>query len=252
MQDYGKRLLIVMIIAICIGLLFVGGSTGQADEIETLPKDWIWPSNGEISDTFGTRNGSHKGIDIAAPLNTDIVAAADGIVTKSYYSHTYGNVVFISHGSFEAVYAHLNERLTEVGQQVKQGQIIGKMGNTGRSRGVHLHFEIHKDEWTFGKENAMDPLLVLEQSRLVSVSNEANVNIEKALDVTVPVKEDMVYTVEKGDTLWSISVKFDTEVERIMHLNNLNSDLIYPNQRLVIHKGYSITKLMKTDILWPN
>jgi LysM repeat protein len=252
MQDYGKRLLIVMIIAICIGLLFMGGSTSQADEIETLPKDWIWPSKGVISDTFGTRNGSHKGIDIAAPLNTDIVAAADGTVTKSYYSHTYGNVVFISHGSFEAVYAHLNERLTEVGQQVKQGQIIGKMGNTGRSRGVHLHFEIHKDEWTFEKQNAMDPLVLLDQSRLVSASNETYANTDKALDVTAPIKEDLVYTVEKGDTLWSISVKFDTEVEKIMHLNNLSSNMIFPNQRLVINKGYNITKLMKTEILQPN
>ncbi|MRB78846.1 peptidoglycan DD-metalloendopeptidase family protein, partial [Bacillus thuringiensis] len=100
------------------------------------------------SSGFGKRDGQmHYGLDIAASGNVPVVAAADGIATRSYYSASYGNVVFISHNingqTYTTVYAHLNSRSVSVGQSVKQGQQIGIMGNTGQSEGQHLHFEIH-------------------------------------------------------------------------------------------------------------
>lgn len=180
MVDYGRRFLIVLIIAVCIGLMFMGGKVSKAAEISVnqIPANWIWPAEGAVSDHFGTRGGAHKGVDIAGSLHTDVLAVSDGVISKSYYSDSYGHVVFIRHPEegFETVYAHLNRRLVQEGEKVKQGQIIGEMGNTGRSRGVHLHFEVHQHSWSAAKENAINPLLVIERS--VSIKNKENSSVE--------------------------------------------------------------------------
>ncbi len=119
------------------------------------------PAQGTFTSGFGMRDlGDHKGVDIANSVSVPIVAAADGVVSRSYYSDTYGNAIFISHSIngqvYTTVYAHLSERLVN-GGSVSKGETIGYMGNTGRSYGQHLHFEIHKGPWTIGKENAVNP-----------------------------------------------------------------------------------------------
>ena len=81
---------------------------------------WAWPVEGQISDYFGTRHGKHYGIDIAAPIGTPVSAIQEGKVTKSYYSSSYGNVIFIKHGEYEAVYAHLNKRYVVQGLYFKR------------------------------------------------------------------------------------------------------------------------------------
>ncbi|MFX3623613.1 MAG: SH3 domain-containing protein [Ectobacillus sp.] len=133
-------------------------STTQATSAFKYPA-----ASGYISSKFGMRWGQmHYGIDIAAPGNVQILAAAAGTVTKSYYSSSYGNVVFVSHRIngqlYTTVYAHMKNRAVKEGDTVKQGQFLGYMGNTGNSLGQHLHFELHKGEWTFAKTNAIDPL----------------------------------------------------------------------------------------------
>ncbi|MFX3624738.1 MAG: peptidoglycan DD-metalloendopeptidase family protein [Ectobacillus sp.] len=180
-------------------------------------QQWTWPVSGEISDQFGTRNGKHYGIDIAAPIGTPIVSAAEGVVTKSYYSDSYGNVVFIRHhGGHEAVYAHMNRRFVRKGQAVKAGQTIGEVGNTGQSHGAHLHFEVHKGSWNFAKTNAVNPLLVLGEPSYEVVSASS-------------------YTVQKGDTLMGIARKFGITLEDLKTKNRLQGDRIYPSQVLVIN-----------------
>ncbi|KYD25416.1 peptidoglycan DD-metalloendopeptidase family protein [Geobacillus sp. FSL W8-0032] len=123
------------------------------------------PANGPITSGFGYRFGGtdfHPGVDIGkrAPV-VPVVAAADGVVFRSYYSSSYGNVIFVSHiidgQLYTTVYAHLEARLVGEGQHVQKGQIIGYMGNTGDSTGPHLHFELHRGEWNPGKTNAVDP-----------------------------------------------------------------------------------------------
>jgi len=85
----------------------------------------------------------HKGLDFAAPIGTPVYATGDGRVSTSYYSHTFGNVVYLGHGfNFETRYAHLSKYVVEAGQQVKRGQIIGYVGNTGTSVSPHLHYEV--------------------------------------------------------------------------------------------------------------
>jgi murein DD-endopeptidase MepM/ murein hydrolase activator NlpD len=85
----------------------------------------------------------HKGLDFTAPIGTPVYATGDGRVDNSYYSPTYGNVVYLNHGfDFETRYAHLTKYVVQPGEKVKRGQIIGYVGNTGTSVSAHLHYEV--------------------------------------------------------------------------------------------------------------
>ena len=106
----------------------------------------IKPVSGSVTSRFGSRWGkTHKGIDIGAPKGTPIKAAASGTVVSSStgYNGGYGNCVVVSHGNgIETAYGHCSALYVKVGQKVSQGQVIAGVGNTGRSFGNHLHFEI--------------------------------------------------------------------------------------------------------------
>ncbi|WP_071460809.1 murein hydrolase activator EnvC family protein [Bacillus massilinigeriensis] len=121
-----------------------------------------FPTTGRVTSGLGPRWGSfHAGIDIAnRGANVPIVAAADGVVIRSYYSSSYGNVIFLAHSingkRYTTVYAHLSARFVS-GGSVSRGQQIGLMGNTGQSFGQHLHFELHVGDWNQSKSNAVDP-----------------------------------------------------------------------------------------------
>ena len=176
---------------------------------------WAWPVEGEGGGCFGTGDGEHYGIDIAAPIGAPVSAIQEGKVTKSYYSSSYGNVIFIKHGEYEAVYAHLNKRYVVQGDYISKGEIIGEVGNTGESRGAHLHLEVHQGRWTMAKKNAMNPLLVLHEQRNEAVSSS-------------------LYVVQKDNTLVSIARKFRMSVKEIQEKNGLQQELIYPNQQLYV------------------
>lgn len=199
------------IVILVFGFFFSFQIQAYAQESE-----WVWPVDGTISDYFGTRKGRHFGIDIAAPIGTPVAAIGDGIVTKSYFSNSYGHVVFMEHGEYEVVYAHLNKRYVFQGDRITRGEIIGEVGNTGESRGAHLHLEVHKGAWTFGKRNAINPLAILHKEKYQMVSAS-------------------VYIVQQGDTLLSIAREFGTTVHELKAKNKLRQDRIYPNQKLYIH-----------------
>ncbi len=103
-----------------------------------------------ISSGFGEVRGSkiHKAIDFAAPSGRPIYATADGVVSKAGWGTGYGMVTIIDHehiGHYETVYAHMSRSYVKEGQEVRQGQLIGLVGNTGRSTGPHLHYEIREN-----------------------------------------------------------------------------------------------------------
>ncbi|MBU5675945.1 M23 family metallopeptidase [Alkaliphilus sp. MSJ-5] len=120
----------------------------QLEYLDALPN--LMPNPGRISSPFGYRISPtgrnrefHNGIDISNKLGTDIIAAGSGIVTYSGYNGGYGKVVMISHGyGYTSIYAHNQEILVSVGDQIEKGQVIAKVGSTGRSTGPHVHFEV--------------------------------------------------------------------------------------------------------------
>jgi murein DD-endopeptidase MepM/ murein hydrolase activator NlpD len=122
-----------------------------ADAADGLPFDR--PTTARTTSGFGVRfdpfNGRpavHQGQDFAAPLNTPILATAPGVVSFAGVRSGYGNTVEVDHGrGFKTRYAHLNALAVTTGQPVALGQRIGAMGTTGRSTGVHLHYEVWMD-----------------------------------------------------------------------------------------------------------
>jgi murein DD-endopeptidase MepM/ murein hydrolase activator NlpD len=119
------------------------------EQLKVVPT-YFPAEEGRISSEFGNRSDPftgqsrfHSGADIAAPLETRIYAAAEGEVSFAGRNGGYGETVIIDHGeTYETLYAHLNSIDVSVGDQVEKGEEIGGMGTTGRSTGVHLHYEI--------------------------------------------------------------------------------------------------------------
>ncbi|WP_083238736.1 M23 family metallopeptidase [Caloranaerobacter ferrireducens] len=110
----------------------------------------LMPTEGRITSGYGYRRNPfgrgrefHKGLDIANKPGTKIKAAGSGVVTFAGYYGGYGKVIIISHGyGYQSIYGHNKKLFVKVGQHVKKGEVIAEMGNTGRSTGPHLHFEI--------------------------------------------------------------------------------------------------------------
>jgi murein DD-endopeptidase MepM/ murein hydrolase activator NlpD len=131
---------------------------------DTTPNvEFIWPVTGRISSIFGLRRffneqerRPHSGLDIAADEGTPIKATADGTVIEAGDFFFSGNMIYINHGQgVISLYAHLSEISVNPGDIVKQGDIIGKVGQTGRVTGPHLHFAIITNQTT------IDPVYML-------------------------------------------------------------------------------------------
>lgn len=105
-----------------------------------------WPVEGTITSRFGKRRGrAHDGIDISAPTGSSVRAAAAGEVLFAATHGSYGNLVVLKHADgLVTVYAHNERNLVRKGQTVRKGQLLGKVGQTGRASGPHLHFEVRK------------------------------------------------------------------------------------------------------------
>lgn len=102
--------------------------------------NFMWPVSGVITQGYWS---GHRAVDIGAPTGTPIYASDSGYVVAVGWLGGYGNRILISHGNgWETLYAHLSQILVRAGTSVQQGQLIGRVGSTGRSTGPHLHFEI--------------------------------------------------------------------------------------------------------------
>jgi murein DD-endopeptidase MepM/ murein hydrolase activator NlpD len=111
-----------------------------------VPEGFIGSGFGMRTDPITGRLSMHDGVDFAAPRGTPIFAAAGGVVATSEFNASFGNSVVIDHGDhLSTLYAHLNASFVKAGDIVRKGQKIGEVGNTGRSTGSHLHFEVHRD-----------------------------------------------------------------------------------------------------------
>lgn len=142
-----------------------GGSNGNGKNT-----GFLFPVDNPRRITQEYKQNSHYGVDMAGEKPGDrpkIHAAADGSVTRSYLSTSYGECIILQHKvkgkTWETLYAHMTSgsRKVKNGDTVKQGDTIGKMGETGDANGVHLHFEMHQPKWTANKSNRVDPLKYL-------------------------------------------------------------------------------------------
>jgi len=111
----------------------------------------LWPVHGQITGGFGERmdplsgeEAVHNGIDISAPKGTEVEATGDGVVLEAgRHESGYGNEIVIDHGNgIRTKYAHLSEVYVVAGEEVRQGEVIGAVGMTGKSTGPHLHYEV--------------------------------------------------------------------------------------------------------------
>ena len=128
------------------------------------------PVEGYISSPWGKRwhplkkkVTHHNGIDLVAPLGTPVVAPAKGVVITAKRSPTFGNLIEIKHEDFISRFGHLQEFTVKAGDRVSQGEIIGKLGNSGNSLGPHLHYEIQDK-----KKKNLDP------TQFMVVSSQSN------------------------------------------------------------------------------
>ncbi len=126
------------------GASFTGYPVPQPNDTTPSATGFVWPANGVVSSPFGPRWGRmHEGLDIAAPAGRHVRASKAGIVLTAAAAGAYGNLVVLDHGNGETTrYGHLSAFDVTRGQVVATGQLIGRVGSTGRSTGNHLHFEI--------------------------------------------------------------------------------------------------------------
>lgn len=112
------------------------------------PVSWGWLSSpfGKRVDPFNGRTAWHNGVDFAGKENSDVLTVGSGVVTWAGERYGYGNLVEISHGNgYVTRYGHNKTFLVGLGDVVRKGQAIAKMGSTGRSTGPHVHFEVYKN-----------------------------------------------------------------------------------------------------------
>ena len=145
-----------------IGTSASPGATIPRPSETPAPTAMVWPLRGPITSTFGWRSlriggtNMHYGLDIDGDTGDPIVAAAGGVVTYAAWMGGFGKLVIVEQGDTEYYYAHASEILVREGQQVHSGELLARVGTTGRVTGSHLHFEIRVDG------TPVDPTPVLE------------------------------------------------------------------------------------------
>lgn len=196
------------------------------------------PKKGKINSEWGYRKRRfHYGIDVDLEIGDSILCAFDGMVRITKYHKGYGNVIVVRHfNGLETVYGHLSASVVRENQMVKAGSMLGFGGNTGRSTGPHLHFEVRylgspmnpRKVIDFEKFKLLSDTLIItsktfEKTRGVSTSAyKGQSNVVKSYTGS---KSNYHY-VRKGETLGHIAAKYNTNVSTLCKLNGLSSKSI--------------------------
>ncbi|MBQ6069054.1 MAG: peptidoglycan DD-metalloendopeptidase family protein [Bacteroidales bacterium] len=195
---------------------------------------------------FGPRRRRfHYGLDLAMHTGEPIYAAFDGVVRFSKYNSSYGHLIVIRHDNgLETYYAHLSKRHVTPGTRVKAGEEIGLCGNTGRSRGSHLHFEIRYNGNALNPENVIScdtraliaPTLTLTRNSFRKVAKAGASNTPSHRSGSGNYSSDgKYYKVRTGDTLSRIAKRNGTTISKLCKLNGLKeTSVIRPGQKLRI------------------
>lgn len=185
---------------------------------------YFHPFKGEVTSRFGMRHGRyHYGTDVNLETGDSVLNVFDGIVRITKLSRSYGFVVVVRHlNGLETLYAHLSQINVYNNQIVKAGEIIGLGGNTGRSRGSHLHFEIRYLGAPINPEDIIDFQNLKLHSDVLSL---CAYHFRYQKDIS-KLKEAKFYKVKRGDSLGSIARKFHTNVKVLKRLNGLRKSTI--------------------------
>ena len=248
--------------------------TGKNNDLSKL-KDTIWlclneeesndfsiPVKGVVTSHYGYRSGRyHNGIDLALKIGDTVYAAFSGKIRYAKYNDGgFGNLVVIRHNNgLETFYAHLSKHLVVPNQDIKFGEPIGLGGNTGRSFGPHLHFEVRFYDGSINPEEIIDftskklkrenlfvhkglfvpgakPSEFYEDNSSINPSDDV---ISSESEVTPVVKVESVqkkyHTIKSGDTLTKIAAKYKTTVSKLCQLNGLK-----PSSKIQVGKSIRI------------
>lgn len=192
--------------------------------------EYVHPVNGDVTSNFGWRKGRpHNGIDLQSRTGDPIRSAFDGMVRIAKKDGGYGNVVVVRHyNGLETLYAHLSKMKVKPGDIVSAGQLIGLAGNTGRSHGPHLHFEVR----FLGQPIDPNHIISFRNRSLHDAEFIVNQGINQ---LSVYPKGAKYHTVRRGELLYQIANRYNLTVEQICELNNLSKRrVIYVGQKLRI------------------
>ncbi len=170
-----------------------------------------------ITSKFGFRRYKwHYGTDLRLAIGDSVVSCFDGVVRVAKYNYRgYGNYIIVRHhNGFETLYGHLNKRLVNVGDKVSAGQLIGWGGNTGRSSGPHLHFEVRF------RGEAIDPNIMFDFEQ-DSIRDQTFCLTPFHYEYIREMRKRIYYKVRRGDTGSGIAAKFHTSWRKICRLNGI-------------------------------
>lgn len=217
------------------------------DEIDILLVDSLHsccvPFIGKINSKYCFRNRrAHHGTDIKVVVGDSIRAAFDGkvrVVMKSSLTGGYGNLIVIRHANgLETYYGHLSKMFVKENEIVKAGEIIGCGGNTGRSTGAHLHFEIRYQGQSFDPERFFnfetgefraDTLFTLKKHYFSIYSHYGQTDKQ-----SYAASQRLYHTIKSGDTLGGLAKKYGTTVTRLCKMNNIKSSTVLRIGRKII------------------
>lgn len=205
---------------------------------------WPTPFSARPSSHFGPRRRRfHYGLDLAQPTGEPIYAAFDGVVRISKRNRSYGNLVIIHHANgLETYYAHMSRRDVVPGQQVKSGEIIGLCGNTGRSFGSHLHFEIRYMGNALNPEDVLDCTThdLINDELTITSSSFRKVGKGKHGNGGTGKASGGWYRVRQGDTLEKIARRNGTTVNQLCKLNGISRNkTLHPGDQLRVNGSAS-------------
>lgn len=187
--------------------------------------DHALPCAGHVTSPFGPRKGRmHYGVDLKLRTGDPVQVAFGGVVRISKYNSTFGHVVVVRHhNGLETLYAHLSKRLVAHGDQVTAGEVIGLGGNTGRSYGSHLHFEVRFMDQPIDPASVFD----LENGSLLSGTLDIHPGVfEQLAAYRAELAARRYHTVRSGDTLSAIARRHGTNVQALCRLNGLRQTSI--------------------------
>jgi murein DD-endopeptidase MepM/ murein hydrolase activator NlpD len=184
---------------------------------------WSMPlKDSRVSSEFGLRRFRwHHGVDLRLTTGDDVYSAFDGIVRMaSYDRYGYGHFILIRHrNGLETLYGHLSKLLVNVGQEVRAGEVIGYGGNTGRSTGPHLHFEVRYKGLSINPDAVFDFTSHTLRQSLFTVTSAS-------FDHVLKMSEAIVHRVRNGENLSIIAKKYGVSVSHITRMNNISTSTV--------------------------